>query len=321
MTDRLANLLKSVDWSKMVSGPDARNALLGSALGGALLGGASLVGDHDPEESKYAPVGDALLGALLGGVAGYGIPKGLSLFRDSGTLAPNGDQLPPHNYTAAGIKGLGLGLAAGTGIGVATPYLRAKAKLRDAASRAFAERGRELDSKLQAATASVQALGSDAPKALRDETMRAYRDARVEHATFGSQREFDTLRRRLTNLRNRTWDSGNVDAHASFADQLRRLVEGRRNATRGYATVSGVLSNIGHGHSDPVKGQPFRNILRRLSSGRPLVPAFNASGSVDPARVAKLMGKRVGKWGGAGLLAGLLLHKVFGPSPTNNFKN
>lgn len=120
MTDSLKNLASSVDWSKMVSGSDARNALIGSALGGLLLGGTSLASERDPEESKYAPVGDALTGALLGGVAGYAVPKGLELFRHSGTLAPDDDRLSggAGGAAKAALRGLGTGTAVGGGLAV-----------------------------------------------------------------------------------------------------------------------------------------------------------------------------------------------------------
>ena len=114
MTETLKNMLKSVDWSKLVSSGDAKNALVGSALGGIMLGGASLAQDHDPEEGKSAPVGDALMGAILGGAAGYGIPKGLAMFRDAGHMAPDSDQLGP----ARGLVGNTLSAAKwGGGIG------------------------------------------------------------------------------------------------------------------------------------------------------------------------------------------------------------
>ena len=133
MTETLKNMLKSVDWSKLVSSGDAKNALVGSALGGIMLGGASLAQDHDPEEGKSAPVGDALMGALLGGAAGYGIPKGLAMFRDAGHMAPDSDQLGP----ARGLAGKTLSAAAwGGGIGtgalaaqVAPAYLSAAKRI------------------------------------------------------------------------------------------------------------------------------------------------------------------------------------------------
>ena len=129
MTDSLKNMLKSVDWSKMVSGGDARNALVGSALGGLMLGGAGLMQDRDPEESRMAPVGDALMGALLGGAAGYGIPKGLALFRDSGGLAPDDDRIE---------RGGTLGnIASGAGWGAGSGFAAMLAKDAPAATRAW----------------------------------------------------------------------------------------------------------------------------------------------------------------------------------------
>ena len=110
----LKDILASVDWRKMMTGADVRNALIGSALGGLVLGGASYAADRDPEESHTAPVGDALTGALLGAVAGYGVPKGLALFRDSGSLAPDGDRLSSFRLgplLGAGLLGGGIGSA------------------------------------------------------------------------------------------------------------------------------------------------------------------------------------------------------------------
>ena len=111
MANSLKDLVTSVDWGKMMSNADVRNALVGSALGGLVLGGTSLMADRDPEESKFAPVGDALLGTLLGGVAGYGIPKGLALFHDAGSLAPDDDRLRHGSSLVPALLGLGGGAA------------------------------------------------------------------------------------------------------------------------------------------------------------------------------------------------------------------
>lgn len=126
MNDTLKNLLSSVDWSTLANKSDVRNAAIGSALGGLMLGGAGLMRERDPEESKMAPVGDALMGALLGGVAGYGIPKGLSMFADSGSMAPPDDRLNVGYLDAAksGAKG-GAILAGAT---MVPPALRASVK-------------------------------------------------------------------------------------------------------------------------------------------------------------------------------------------------
>lgn len=124
MTDTLRDLASSVDWSKMLSSTDARNALIGSALGGLVLGGAGLMSDRDPEESRYAPVKDALLGAVLGGVAGYAIPKGVELFRNSGTLAPDDDRMSTGVGGAASsaLRGFGAGAAMGGALTVPTAW-------------------------------------------------------------------------------------------------------------------------------------------------------------------------------------------------------
>lgn len=99
MLQKLKDHINTVDWSKVMRRGDVQNAAIGSALGGLMLGGASLARDKDPEESKLTPVGDALVGALAGGVAGYGIPKGLSLFANG--ASPN--EIPAF-WSMDGIK-------------------------------------------------------------------------------------------------------------------------------------------------------------------------------------------------------------------------
>ena len=154
MTETLKNMLKSVDWSKLVSSGDAKNALVGSALGGIMLGGASLAQDHDPEEGKSAPVGDALMGALLGGAAGYGIPKGLAMFRDAGHMAPDSDQLGP----ARGLVGDAMSAAAwGGGIGtgalaaqVAPAYVSAVKRLINGHIDSYGVAKRRVDKQIRA---------------------------------------------------------------------------------------------------------------------------------------------------------------------------
>lgn len=129
MTDTLGNLVGSIDWSKMMSSTDVRNAAVGAALGGLVLGGQSLMSERDPEESRFAPVKDALLGALLGGAAGYAIPKGLELFRHSGTLAPDDDRLQTGGAGSAALKGLGVGTAVGGAV-IAPTALRTAGQMR-----------------------------------------------------------------------------------------------------------------------------------------------------------------------------------------------
>lgn len=135
MPDTLKNLISSVDWSKLMASSDAKNALVGSVLGGLMLGGAGLAADRDPEESKYAPVGDALMGAVLGGAAGYGIPKGLALFRDSGSLAPDDDTLSDSvlgNALSNGVRGYGVG-AGIVGLSAIPTYLRTRRRIEERA--------------------------------------------------------------------------------------------------------------------------------------------------------------------------------------------
>lgn len=197
MTDSLKKMLGSVDWSKLVSHGDARNALVGSALGGLMLGGASLLQDRDPEESKAAPVGDALMGALLGGAAGYGIPKGLAMFRDAGHLAPDGDTLKPRSGLlgdAADGATWGAGLGIGAGLARDTPaYASAWKRLvnkaidshdvRLAATREQLQRYVQLHHDKVARGAGGTVGAQQVRKAIRELTQQIRRDIPVQRAT------------------------------------------------------------------------------------------------------------------------------------------
>lgn len=170
MTDTLKNLVTSVDWSKLMSRADTRNALVGSALGGLMLGGASMAQDRDPEESKLTPVGDALMGAVLGGVAGYGIPKGLAMFRDGGGhMAPDNDKLPTglYGYADSASKGAigGLGLmAAGHAVPMYKSFLTAR-KIRGATARSALLHGGMLN---VLATRKMRPAADGKPKSIKN---------------------------------------------------------------------------------------------------------------------------------------------------------
>ena len=244
MTDSLKNLASSVDWSKMVSGADARNAVIGSALGGLLLGGAGLAAERDPEESKYAPVSDALTGALLGGVAGYAVPKGFELFRNSGTLAPDDDRLPTGSTGAgkAELEGLGVGTAVGGGV-VAPTVWRAFGKLNE-----------------------------------------RYQNAR--HA--GLDAKFGGLRSLLFAM---TRDKHKIPVPGGKPSLLRDWLANLTNGSVHYKTLE---------NKDTILG-PLRP-LGKIHAGQRIL-------------------RRVGKYGLAGAGLGYALHKLFGPSSKDNFKN
>lgn len=80
---------------KYFNASDGRNAAIGATLGALLMGGSRAMSDDDEDGSTV--VGEALKGALGGGVAGYAVPRGLSLLRDAFSDKGGGN-----NQTAAG---------------------------------------------------------------------------------------------------------------------------------------------------------------------------------------------------------------------------
>lgn len=306
----IKDMASSVDWGKIMSGSDARNAVIGSALGGLLVGGASMASDRDPEESKYAPVGDALTGALLGGVAGYGIPKGLALFRDSGSLAPDNDKLR-YNFTRAGL----FGGAAGAGVigASAVKTLRREARSRlealDAGERAAAE------TRAAAALASAQRGGNPVDIAR----------AKNRLAMFGVDAEgnrianelLDDLRRRRVGMRGA--------AGRALGREIKELTRLRKQMTRGYSSIADLVRQVG----ETGNGVNRPGVLDAILHPRKWLRAFSNQGHYHTGRLLgfgpKLgagvrMGLRAGKYGLAGAGAAMLLHKLLGPSTQSNFK-
>ena len=316
MANSLKDLVSSVDWSKMLSGQDARNALIGSALGGLMLGGAGMMAKRDPEESKYAPVGDALVGALLGGVAGYGIPKGLALFRDSGRLAPDDDRMS-YNNLGWGLGGAAAGVGA-VGLGLRKTLLRSAGHLRNVA-------------------VANRASGLANAQALYDESVRAGDPLDIQKDRWrrlqmhkGTEKEVDMMfaglrRRMLTHLKNRRFDEASVIRYQ--LSQLRAL---RKQLTRGYDSFGSLLRRVGDvGDALPryqggtgafdVLLHPKQWFRNWTSAGHyrtgPLL-----GGVTMQAPSALRMGLRAGKYGAVGGALGLLAARLFGKSSHNNFK-
>ena len=343
MPDSLKNLLTSVDWSRMASRPDVRNALVGSALGGALLGGASLMGDHDPEESKLAPVGDALTGALLGGIAGYGVPKGLELFRNSGTLAPANDQIPNSNYLGAAAKG-GL-LGAGT-IGASIPGVYGYHALRmiNAAndadrvkdwSAASAIKANKLLSRVQQDLTAGRAGSAKhyMSRAAYQKVLQTAFDAGLFPAPDSA---YGKLVASLEAAAAKTGRGSNPKAAQKMLDALKTV---RRMRRYGFTSFGDLTKNIiGDAAAAQNKGQRympprlFRDLLfgqgKGVFSGRGheyLRTLFSGARYGGPGLFGKhplaRMALRAGKWGAGGAALATALHALLGPSAKDNFKN
>lgn len=312
MPSSLKDMVQSVDWGKVFSNTDARNAAIGSALGGLMMGGAGLMAERDPEESRLAPVGDALAGALLGGVAGYGIPKGLAMFRDAGSLAPDGDNIRM-NYLGAG----GLGAVAGGGLFGLTSLRKtlkneAYALARDAVRRRPAALAR-----VQAAL--DHAVRSGAPKELVD----YLRLSRAMHSDDGTmaRRIIDGLRGRfVAHLRR-----GELNEARLAWNQIRDLKNTRNMATKGYTSLRDLIARVGQAGDSAAPVSRLRSLVDwKYWRSNFSNPAHYHTGKMLgfgprlPAWVR--MGKRTGKFAVGGALAAMLLHKMLGPSASDNFK-
>lgn len=328
MANSLKDLLGSVDWGKLMSGSDARNTLVGSALGAALLGGAGYMQERDPEESKFAPVGDALMGALLGGVAGYGIPKGLSLFRDSGSLAPDDDSL------RTDYLGWGLG---GAAAGAAVPGVLLAMALRRAAGR-LAKRTEEEDTWRHARKHAKGALRDARRTGAGQDMIDALRENRAVLSSKPGIAE-DLLAGKRRAVLKTVFDRKRGTTPHAYR-RLRELLDLRQTATlgrhtgwRGFkdlmeeaARESSVQDPSGSPNSlwealKGTKGWIARN-LTRMSHGKyysPRAPWWTGKlFKLGPKRLALGRGGLYAA-GGAGLA--MLLHKWFGPSASNNYKD
>jgi len=336
MANSIADLVKSVDWGKMLSGGDVRNALVGSALGGLVLGGTSLMQERDPEESKYAPLGDALMGAVLGGVAGYGIPKGLALFRDSGGLAPDDDRLVPNNLAwgaGGGLAGLGI-----FGIPLYRTFKRTADRFRADAQRDLPQVRDHAERTLEAARSSgapeeriahlerkVKILDPEGPASRAGDVLAERRRARLAALAKLDFRGAKRIGKEIKDLK-RFHNMGTRGYNKVFHDLLNRV------ASEPTGKVDGIE-----------RGRPlgiFRTLLQKdtLERGRhPFEHATQAHFWTHGGHYArrapwwtfglKAVGPkghvvaRAGKYALGGTLAALLLHKAFGPSATNNYKD
>lgn len=342
MANSIKNTVNSVDWSKMFDKSDARNALIGSALGGLLLGGSSLMAEHDPEEGKYAPLGDALTGALLGGIAGYGVPKGLSMFRDAGSLAPDSDRRGGiGGYLATGLTAGGLGAGA-VGLSLIPTHLRAIKKLRDENDAMFVQRRESLIANAKRLKKIKNAgrikrffgLGGrsvDASDLLTDVNLR-YR-AMIPAAGPGRAeaiKEFDALVSQLEGYLNSTDAQKASDA----ADMLKKLRRYRRKETLGFGKYSDIERAIGMEGTPTKSTGPFsgiRNYVKGFSNGGHYsaktvnIPITRLWGRTLPGRIRirpglRMLG-RAAKYGLGAASVAMALKGLFGSGISDNYDN
>jgi hypothetical protein len=320
MANSIKDLVTSVDWKKMLSSPDTRNALIGSALGAAMLGGAGLMQKRDPEESKLAPVGDALTGALLGGVAGYGIPKSLALFRDPGGLAPDGDTLKT-NYLGWGLGGA----AAGAGVFGGSLYKtlgRAKAIRLEAANRDY-------DNEVaRALTEMADAERNNASYGVRERTRKQFAMLMKDRA---GKRDAEQILARYRGRILRALTRRDRQTARDNWDALRQLVNYRNERLRGYRGFQDLLEYAAEeqgGKAVGAFGWLRDKLLRTGTTG----PGFT-HGAHYAAKApwwtfgAKVLGPRDralvrgGKYAIGGALLAMLAHKLTGAGSANNYKN
>ena len=310
MANSFKDMISSVDWRKMLTSQDAKNALIGSALGGLMLGGAGLMADRDPDESRLAPVGDALLGALLGGVAGYGIPKGLAMFRDPGGLAPDNDKL----RTSRLVPGL-VGGAAGAGLVGGGLYRTLRRTARSLGNAAEGFRATDL-ANWEAARDAAKLRGLP-----QDRIDYYQRNVDVlGKGPAGVAKANDTLDALRTRIRQLRRSGATVEADR-LAGDLRDLVGMHNRARRGYSSFHDLVREVGARGNQLNKpsgfgGNWFKNwtSAKHYHTGKLL--------RVGP-RVGTLgrMGLRAGRYGLAGAALGSLIWpKIVGLSSHNNFR-
>ena len=312
MANSLKDMISSVDWRKMLNSQDAKNALIGSALGGLMLGGAGLMADRDPEESRFAPVGDALAGMLLGGVAGYGIPKGLAMFRDGGSLAPDNDRLQTSRLVpgvAGGLAGAGL-----VGGGLYKTLDRTARSLGNKAEQLRAENLANWERSLRTAQQSGM------PQEIIDYYRRGVDMLGKGPAGVAkANATLDALRTRIWQLRR----SGAAAEADRLTGNLRDLVGLHNTARRGYASFSDLIKEVGNRGNQLNKPSGFGGIRRWVKDWTSAKHYHTGKLMGIGPRVGTLgrMGLRAGGYGLAGAALGSLVWpKIVGPSSHNNFK-
>ena len=304
-----------------------------------MMGGAGLMAERDPEESRLAPVGDALAGALLGGVAGYGIPKGLAMFRDAGSLAPDGDTLR-HHYGKWALGGGALGVGA-AGYSIKKTLADVASGLRPSQEQRAAAEARSLATLLKAqatkkSPALIDRLNQQYMASLTDEgAVRTFADSirkeRLAALRRGDVREASRLGRRLKAFKRMR--SRETRGYSSFGDLLDAT--GRKGgAIRSRSLLGSILgvADEAAASKETAASKGIWSSLKGLVSSKAKDLAsprhfhngalFHGYGpQLTSARSAGLrMLKRTGKWGLGGAAAAVLLHKLLGPDPSSNFK-
>lgn len=313
MANSLKDMISSVDWRKMLSSQDAKNALIGSALGGLMLGGAGLMADRDPEESRLAPVGDALMGALFGGLAGYGIPKGLAMFRDAGSLAPDNDRLRQSSSVVPAV----LGGAGGVALGGAGAYRALRSTARSLARQAATDRS--------AGYAKLRGAYDAAPTAFKPYLERQL--AMYGHDATAANKIFDDLLHRKSVLAR----SGQKQQAWLVGNELKELRALRNKVTRGYSSFGDLVRLVGvEGDklsrpwrltSPSTWGQGFKMLRRDFWSPKQYHTGRTLWGRGPRLSAGVRMGTRAGKYGLAlALLAGGLHKALAGRNSQANFK-
>lgn len=319
MAGTLGNMLGSIDWTKLVSGSDARNIGIGSAIGGALLGRASANSYHDPEDDKSAPVKDALIGALAGGVAGYAIPKGVELFGSAGALAPDDDRLG--GPAAAMLYGAGAGTAL-TGAALVPALATSVVRLGDkaAATRNIAR---------HASFARFNEMRRN-PKADRAVLRRLYLQMSA-HSDLG-ENSYGSVLSRLESAVRTSRERGNARAADILSKDIAYLKSkrftrdfGMRKGIKGLKDIINELPNerIAPAPADAGKLSKIVNYVRRFASGEHYAPKSLSLGNVNFARMLPRhrIALRAGKHALVGAALGLLGHGILGPSAKNNYSN
>lgn len=332
MANSIKDLIGSVDWRKMLSNADTRNAAIGTALGATLLGGAGLLQKRDPEESKLAPVGDALMGAVLGGVAGYGIPKGLSLFRDPGALAPDGDVLKS-NYLGWGAGGAlaGAGVVGGS---LWRTLNRAKDdRLRVARKELGKATGDALSEMVEASRNNeplrVQRRLQDRFKMLMtdpqgreeaEQILSRYRGKALKSLLRGDTKNYSKYKGMLDDLVN--YRNETLRGYRGFRDLLRHAAgEAITPSSKPVGAFGWLRDKLlrtavkgpGFTHGAHYAPKPLFGVIDKI----PLPKGRFLHVSSPMARVAL----RGGKYALGGTALALLAHKLIGPSASNNYKN